>query len=137
MSPEYSRVYTGCEHTTEIMDVANSPDLANTQEIVHGCCPDCPDTSLRSLAGSSVEPMPTAPVVSYVRSLRGKAHKLVRSLRSTTSEDPRSRDEHGSAHTVSSTNIDEEIVGKENISGRPTKVIVTGGMPSPTALAKR
>ena len=138
MCPEYSRFYTECEHTTEILDVANSPDLANTQEVVHGCCPDCPDCPEgtdppSSLMESGIEPLSTAPIVSYVRSLRGKAHRLVRSLRSTTSDDLKNRDEYGSAQTVSSTNLEQEMAGKENISGRHTKVIVTGGMSCPAA----
>jgi hypothetical protein len=85
---------------------------------------------------SSIEPLPTAPIVSYVRALKGKAQRIVRSLRSTSSDDANTKEDLRSAQTVSmtsSTNMDDEIVGKENIGARNsladrTKVIVTGAI---------
>jgi hypothetical protein len=144
MCPEHTKLYTECEHAiTESYELTESTDLSSTQEIVRGRCPNCPDPP-RSLMESSIEPLPTAPIVSYVRSLKGKAQRIVRSLRSTSSDDANTKEDRRSAQTVSmtsSTNMDDEIVGKENIGARNsladrTKVIVTGAI-SNTMAAKQ
>lgn len=132
-----------------------SHDQVDSQEIMHGLCPPCRierGELAPTLTGESSNnfefaiPAPTTGVVSYVRSLRGRARKIVRSLRSTESNEPITTEEHesGATDSVSSTNIDSEIVGKENINAsqlseraRSTVVIVTGGLPNTLEVIKR
>lgn len=138
MPSDYSRFYTECEHS-----IAGSSELANpgnpmhnAQEIMNGPCPNC-ESPPRSLRETSIETLPTTSLVSYVRSLRGKAKNAIGSLRSTSSDDNKINKDRSSVQTVSmtsSTNLEDEIVGKENISTRQPsidkfkEVSVTGGI---------
>jgi hypothetical protein len=149
MSPDYSRFYSDCEHC---VDVEQGPDhLDNIEEIVHGVCPSCPPPDLdppksRLEQISDTDVAPAAPIVAYARSLRYKARRLIRSLRSTEIEDMKTTDTAGSGQTTSEPNAapEDEIAGKENINAahicdrmRGTRVILTGGMPSAPARASR
>lgn len=136
MSASNSKFYTECGHTiAEEPDPTEPADLNGTQEVVRGRCPACSDPL--SYVESGIEHLPTAPVVSYVRLIRGKAKKMLKSLRSNSDETKLMEDQWGTqmAPKTSGSNMDDEIVGKENIDTRQpivdkTKdsyVIVTGG----------
>lgn len=136
MSASSSKFYTECGHTiTEEPDPTEPADLNGTQEVVRGRCPACSDPF--SYVESGIEPLPTAAVVSYVRLIRGKAKKMLKSLKSSSDETKLKEDQWGTqtAPKTSGSNMDDEIVGKENIGTRQpivdkTKdsyVIVTGG----------
>jgi hypothetical protein len=135
MSASNSKFYTECEHIiAEESDPTEPADLNGTQEVVCGRCPDCLDPP--SYVEWGIEPLPTAPVISYVRLIRGKAKKMLKSLRSSTDETKLKEDQWGAqtAPKTSGSNADDEIVGKENTGTRQTivnktkdsYVIVTG-----------
>ena len=144
MSASNSKFYTECEHTiTRDPDPAEPTDLNGTQEVICGRCSDC--SNLLSCMESGIEPLPTAPIVSYVMSIRGRAKKVLRSLR-LGSDDTKTKEGQDSAQTVSmasSSNI-EEVVGKENIDAtqpivdkfKGTQVLITGGVSNTIAAQK-
>jgi hypothetical protein len=141
----HSKFYTECGHTiTEDPDSAEPNDLSGTQEVIRGRCLDCPDSL--GYVESGIEPLPTAPIVAYVRSIRGRAKKMLRSLRSS-SGDTKTKEDQGSAQmtsVASGSNMDEEAVGKENIGAKQPivdkrkgiQVIATGGISNAIAEQK-